>query len=847
MLGGRYALARELGRGGMATVYLADDVRHERQVAVKVLRAEWSATLGADRFAREIRVLAQLQHPHVLPLYDSGAADGSLYFVMPFVDGESLRARLDRVAALAFEETTRMVRQIADALDYAHARGVVHRDVKPENILLAGGQALLADFGIARGAAASATDGHTLTSVGTTLGTPAYMSPEQATADQSIDHRTDVYSLGCVAYEALAGAPPFRARNAAALMALHVFSPPPPLVGSRAPLPDAVVRATARALAKDPDERFARAGDFAAALEEALVAMRAPSPAELHLRSVAERQAARWRVLVLEFANVAAAPDADWLSTGIAETLSADLGQIAGLKVVGRDPAARRRAAADGEGRPVDAAQAVALARSVSAHWVVWGAFQKLGARIRITTHLARAEDGAPVLEEKLDGVMDEIFELQDRIVAGLSAALGVEPTTAELARIRRPETTGLTAYEHYAKGYRAFYRFGTDSVRTAVEHFRAAVALDPGYALAHAGLGIVHGPLYIATGRRETLDEGAALLERAIALDPSIGEAHAWLSYMQARQGRFDDAERTARGGIAREPESFISWYMLGITHLGRAVSVPQPSAMARAVPPLLRCIAINPTYHPAHMVLGMSYLLRGAQGHAATVLDRAVEIERGGVGFQFVGSLAQRAVLHLGAGELGEAAPLLDQAIERYTGTDHVYAETVTAYAHWARGCLAERTGALDHALADFGRACEIADAHPHRISIGAHWVKARFGLARVLHRLGRPDDARQRLAEGHDLVASRARFVWAWLSGSTDADMTYELSSTLATLGDADAALDALARAVDAGWSDVPWLRHDPAFAVLRDDADVRRVCAAGLSRVTLPPPVGSGGLA
>ncbi len=846
-LGGRYRLARELGRGGMATVYLAHDLRHERQVAVKVLRSEPSATLSADRFAREIRLLAQLQHPHILPLFDSGVASGMLFFVMPFVDGESLRARLDRDIALTVDETTRMIRQVADALDYAHARGVIHRDVKPENVLLVGGQALITDFGIARAATTREAGGDTLTSVGITLGTPAYMSPEQVAADGTIDHRTDVYSLGCVAYEALAGAPPFRARNVAALMAQHVLNTPPALVGSRAPVPDAVARAIARALAKDPDDRFARAGDLASAFEEALVATRSPSPAELHLQRVAEAHAARRRVLVLEFANVAAAADADWLSTGIAETLSADLNQIAGIKVVGQDPATRRRAAAEHDGRTVDADQAVALARSVGAHWVVWGAFQKLGARVRITTHLVRTQDGATVREEKLDGVMDGIFELQDRIVAGLAEAFGVEPTSAELARIRQPETTGLSAYEHYAKGYRAYYRFGKESVRIAAEHFRAAVALDPAYALAHAGLGIVHGPLYIATGRREVLDEGAALLERAIALDPSIGEAHAWLSYMQSRQERFDEAERTARSGIEREPVGFMSWYMLGIAYTGRALMVPQPSAMAQGVPPLLRCIAINPTYHAAYMALGMLYLLRGTHGHAARVLDRAVEVERGGAGFQFVGSLVQRAVLHLGADELRESGALLDEAIERYTGIDHVYAEVMAAYAHWARGCLAEHAGTLDQALVDFARACEIADAHPHRICIGAHWVKARFGLARVHHRAGRPGDARRSLDEGRDLLASRARFVWSWFPGSSDADLQYELSATHAAFGDAAAARDALARAVDAGWSDVTWLRHDPAYAALRDDADVRRLCAAGLSSVTMPPPVGSGGLA
>jgi serine/threonine-protein kinase len=845
-LAGRYTLHREVGRGGMATVYVADDHKHGRQVAVKVLRPESTAAGGGDRFAREIRVVARLQHPHILPLYDSGEVDGLLYFVMPYVDGESLRVRLDRGGALALEEATRLVRQVADALDYAHARGVVHRDVKPENILLAGAQALLADFGIARAAAAESADRGTLTTAGVSLGTPAYMSPEQAAAEPRVDGRSDVYSLGCVAYEALAGAAPFRGPGVAALMAQHVLRPPPALVGGREPLPAAAAEAVHRALAKDPAERFAAAGDFATALERALAEARDPSPSDLRLRAVERQQAARRRVLVLEFANIAGAADADWLSTGIAETLGADLNQIAGIRAVAQDAATRRRTEAARQGRVVDVEQAVASARAEGARWVVWGGFQKLGARIRITTHLAGSDDGAVIHEAKLDGVMDDIFALQDRIVTGLADALGVRPTGVELERIRQPETTDLTAYEHYARGYREYMRFGKESVRAALEHFRAAIALDPQYALAYAGLGVAHGPQYIATGRREVLDEGAALLERALALDPSIGEAYAWLAYLQFRQGRFDDAERTARRGVEREPAQFMSWYMLGCSLTSRAVTLHRPADLARAVPPFLRSIAINPTFHPAHMALGSIYLLRGTYGHAAALIDRAVAMELDGGGLQFLGALVQRAVLHIGAGALAPAAPLLDAAIARYTGADHVYAEMMSVYAHWARGCLAERTGAWDRALADFGRAGEIADAYPHRINIGVHWVKARFGLARVLHRLGRASAAEEHVREGCDVLATRGRFVWTWFVGGTDAEMWYELASTLAAFGRSADALTALTRAADAGWADVTWLRHDPAFTTLRDDADVQRLCAGAASRVALPPPAGSGGL-
>ncbi len=351
---------------------------------------------------------------------------------------------------------------------------------------------------------------------------------------------------------------------------------------------------------------------------------------------------------------------------------------------------------------------------------------------------------------------------------------------------------------------------------------------------------------VYIATGRRDVLDEGVAHLERALALDSSLGEAHGWLAYMQFRQQHFDDAERTSRRGIERDPSGFLSWYTLGGVHLMRGFTAHRPTEFARAVSPLLRCLALNPTYHPARIVLGALYTLRGAYAQAAELVDGAVQAELSGAGFQFLGSLVQRAMLYIGMGQPGAAAPFLDQAIQRYTGADHVYAELMTSFAHFARGCVAERSGAADQAVIDFSRASAIADANDHRINIGAHWVKSRFGVARALHRSGQSQGAQQALTDGQEIFASRSRFVWTYFIGGADADVLYEEAATLATLGRSDDALGALRRAADAGWADVIWLRHDPAFNTLRDAPDLLRLCADAASRVTLPPPVGSGGL-
>ena len=262
----RYRVIRELGEGGMATVYLAEDVKHRRQVAIKMLRPELAATLGAERFLREIEIAAGLHHPHILPLYDSGGAGGVLYYVMPFVDGQSLRERMASAGALPMPEAIRIFREVADALEYSHAHGLVHRDIKPENILLSGSHALVADFGVAK-ALKAATAGYTLTSVGMSLGTPAYMAPEQAMADPAADHRVDIYALGVVAYEMIAGRPVFSATNPQQLIAAHLTQTPDKLSVHRnwvAPALEAIVM---RCLEKNADDRWPNAGDIVRALE----------------------------------------------------------------------------------------------------------------------------------------------------------------------------------------------------------------------------------------------------------------------------------------------------------------------------------------------------------------------------------------------------------------------------------------------------------------------------------------------------------------------------------------------------------------------------------------------------
>src|SRR5205823_3918390 len=362
-LADRYALARELGRGGMAVVFLARDLRHDRPVAIKVLRQEIAAALGAERFLREIQIAAKLHHPHILPLYDSGAAGELLYYVMPYVEGESLRQRLEREKQLPVEEALAITRQVAGALAYAHRNDVVHRDIKPENILLESGEAVVADFGIAR--AIRAAGGDKLTHTGMAIGTPLYMSPEQAVAGEGLDGRSDQYSLACVLYEMLAGHPPFLGGTAQEILARHTMDPVPSLRTARATVPGVVERALARALAKLPADRYATALQFAEALGGPVPSaapsasggsrrLRAAWSVGLALAALGAGLAVArpWRhasrqpalstpayaasVAVLPFETIGGGAQDEYFSDGMTDEIITQLAQIRDLKVISR-------------------------------------------------------------------------------------------------------------------------------------------------------------------------------------------------------------------------------------------------------------------------------------------------------------------------------------------------------------------------------------------------------------------------------------------------------------------------------------------------------------------------------
>src|SRR3989441_6463001 len=457
-LADRYAIDRVLGRGGMATVYVAEDLRHSRQVAIKVLRPDVAAAIGAERFLREITIAARLTHPHVLPLIDSGQAAGSLYYVMPYVRGETLRQRLVRERWLPLKDALGIARELGAGLDYAHREGFIHRDVKPENVLLADGHAVIADFGIAR-AICQSCDGDNVTEVGLTIGTPEYMSPEQAAGDRDLDGRSDVYSLACVIYETLAGEPPFGGASARAVMAKHLSEPPPPLRARRPDAPAAVEQALARALGKDPADRFASVAEFMTALEETRPGA-VPSLVG-KTRSIA----------VLPFVNASADPENEYLCDGVTDELINALTKVEGLRIASRTSVFALK------GKPQDI-RAIGALLGVSA--VLEGTVRKSGDRLRITVQLAAADDGRNLWSERYDRLLDDVFAVHDEISRTIVNTL----RSTFLADIADPTpqryTDNVQAYSLYLKGRYCWNKRNQQGVLEAISFFKQAIDHDP-------------------------------------------------------------------------------------------------------------------------------------------------------------------------------------------------------------------------------------------------------------------------------------------------------------------------------------------------------------------------------
>jgi TolB-like protein/Tfp pilus assembly protein PilF len=671
-----YTVERELGRGGMATVYLAHDLRHDRPVALKVLHPDLARSLGTERFLREIRTAARLQHPHILSVHDSGEAEGLLWFTMPYVEGESLRQRLQRERQLPLEDALRIAREVADGLDYARRHGVVHRDVKPENILLSEGHALVADFGISR-ALGPEPAGDALTETGVSVGTPAYMSPEQATG-QPVDARTDVYALGAVLYEMLAGEPPFTGATPQAVIAKRFHSDAVPLRGLRPAVTPAVERAVARALARVPTDRFATTAELARALE-------GPEAPPATVTAVAHRGARRgalllalgiviglgvlfaWtrshpsnpagepglkRVAVLPFDNLAGA-DRAYFAEGITDEIRGKLATVPGLQVTARTSSAQYARSAK---RPEE------IGRELGVDYLLTGTvrWDQQGDRsqVRVSPELVQAASGATRWQQSFDAPMTDVFQVQADVAERVARELGVALASGQRRQLEGRPTGDLGAYDLYLQGRYAWHQRTATGLDRARKLLEQAIAQDPAFAPAHAALADVYTvlPLWSDLPPDQTYPRAKAAAVEALRLDSTLASPYAALGDVNAMyEWDWAAAERNFRRSLALDPNNANTYHWYNGDYLLTVGRIDEALAMGR------RARELDP----------LSLTINGGLGralHTAGRMDQAVAQLRGVLALDstFYVNAEWLGTTYLAEGRFAEALPLLQRSID-------------------------------------------------------------------------------------------------------------------------------------------------------------------------------------
>jgi len=701
-----YTLERELGRGGMATVYLAEDKRHHRKVAVKVLAPELARVLGSERFLREIRIAAGLTHPHIVPLIDSGESSGLLYYVSPYLADGSLRDLLKSEGRLSLADTIRIAREIGSALDYAHRQGFVHRDVKPENVLFTDAHAVLADFGIALACCMPGSDGGDtrVTESGMVLGTAEYMSPEQAAGERALGPESDVYSLACLVYEMLTGEPPIKGTGTRATIARQVSEAAEPIRMRRPELPARVERALVRALAKNPTERFPAASEFT----EALQSERAGSAVQSAIgRSIA----------VLPFVNASPDPENDYLSDGITDELINALAHVEGLRV------ASRMSVFALKGKPQDVRAIGAL---LGAAWVLEGTVRRADDRLRVTAQLTSTDDGRLLWSGRYDRTFADVFAIQEEIAGTIVDTLRAT-SFADLAEpTHKRYTQSLKAYGLYLKGRYAWNKRNQEGITEAIRYFEQAIGEDPSYAPAFTGLAdsyaiqLDYRSVPVAEGFAramgyarqaltldESLSEAHASLAwglfihdwdwegsrrefaRAIELDPRYPTAHQWYAFWFVAHARFDEALVHVHTALELDPASIsirraVAW----IYHYARR---PEQASYH-----MTRAIAMNPTSEENYWILGLILSQMGQWNEAERVVREAMALsEPSTYTRSALGYVLARA------GRAGEALEVLAD-LERQARSEYV-SPVALATVHLGLGNLGP---ALDYAELVFGQ---------------------------------------------------------------------------------------------------------------------------------------------
>jgi TolB-like protein/Flp pilus assembly protein TadD len=733
-LGPTFSIERELTGGGMSRVFVAFDATLGRRVVVKVLPPELAASVSVDRFKREIMLAATLQHPHIVGVLSAGDFDGMPFFTMPFVDGESLRVRLERDGRLTVGRAVSILKDVARALAYAHERGVVHRDIKPDNVLLAGTSATVTDFGIAKALLTAVhTDGgeaervpssgtpsrSALTQLGTTLGTPAYMAPEQAAADPDTDYRADIYSFGIMAYELLTGQVPFTNKTPQGLLAAQLTATPAPMAGLRADVPAALGHLVMQCLEKEREKRPQSARELAELLEHpdmvsgaflsapqvpvrkprwvawataavlvllgatvALVASWSHSrnvavaPAGRAAVDPAAAAAARARaIVVLPFVNIGRDTTDAYLAEGLTNGLINAIGRVQGVRVTSRSVA---QSAREKFGTAEEIGKALNVGR------VLEGTVQREGNRLRVTARVTNTDDGFMVWSDMFERTLKDVFAVQDEISNAIAEALGGQMAAAAAAAAPANDrgTTDDIAYDTYLRGRHFFEQRGETALRRALDLFQRAVARDRNFARAHAGIAGAYSvlPLYSQTTSDAVFEPGFAAASRAIALDSTLAEAYASRAVLLNGRWRFDEAERDFRSAVRLDPRYAPAhqWYGEMLLVRNRIPEALEQLARAAELDPVSPVIASS---HAMALALSKRDAQAVAQARRAIELDSALFVPRMFLGF-----------VHIMGGRFEAAVQELEVA--RALGGRVAYVEGLLGYAY---GRLGQRPNAV------------------------------------------------------------------------------------------------------------------------------------------------------
>jgi eukaryotic-like serine/threonine-protein kinase len=862
-LSDRYTIERELGAGGMATVYLAHDVRHDRDVALKVLKPDLAGALGAERFLTEIKLCARLQHPHILTVLDSGDANGQLWFTMPFVEGESLRDRLNREKQLSVDEAVRITREAAAALDYAHRHGVVHRDIKPENILLSDGQALVADFGIGRALTAGQDR---LTATGLSLGTPAYMSPEQAAGDRDVDARSDVYSLATVLYEMLSGETPFTAPTSQAMIARRFTETAKPLRQVRDSVPETVERAVAKALSRTAADRFATAAEFSQALSvtpslgataatpvSAAKARRRVSPALMTLglgfllgvgvlfawrRSESGKSDIGGRVIaVLPFENQGDASN-EYFADGIADEVRGKLSALPGLTVIAGASSREYKKTT----KSIDQ-----VARELGAQYLLVGKVQWVkdaggSARVLVSPELMQVRGGRLTTrwEQPFNAAMTDVFAVQADIASKVAGALDVALGDSARRVVAAAPTANVAAYDAFLKGEAASQELSVadpPSLRRAIGFYEQAVALDSNFARAWSRLAFERATLYVNSPPTPELAKASReAADRARSLAPNSSDAGlAWAAYYSAVAHDNQRAVDALESGLKAAPNDV---QLLGNAALIGAKLGHWDAALQRFV----RARALDPRSAVAARRLANTYLSLRRYREAEATSDSALALAPTNLSI-----IEDRAMISLAQGDLAGA-----RAVIRAAPASIDQAALLVFFAnyqdlYWALDDRQQQQ-LLELPVSAFdGERASWAIVRTQTYFLRGDRARSRVyaDSARIVFTeqiRGAPNDGQQHailglalayLGEKHQAIQEGERAAQLW-PVSTDAYfgpyIQHQLARIYALTGESDKAIDILESLLKIPYPLSPgWLRIDPEFAMLKGNPRFERLIA------------------